>query len=113
MEYERDGFYDYLKHLLHSLMCREYASLSYTAVLAWFRRLEESRQQLFHPVTVKENRNDGDVGDERFVSGWYAERPRYRPHPEVLGEPHHETSEKGQGEAGEVADDRGREDPEE
>jgi hypothetical protein len=34
LEYERDGFYDYLKHLLHSLMCREYASLSYTAVLA-------------------------------------------------------------------------------
>ena len=39
-----DGFYVYLKHLLHSPTCREYAVLSYGIVLVWFRRLEESRK---------------------------------------------------------------------
>jgi hypothetical protein len=44
LNYVSDGFYDYLKHLLHSPMCREYAGLSYGIVLVWFRRLKESRK---------------------------------------------------------------------
>jgi DNA-binding Lrp family transcriptional regulator len=50
MNYESNGIYNYLKHLLHSPMCREYAGLSYTAVLVWFRRLEELRQHFIQHV---------------------------------------------------------------
>jgi hypothetical protein len=46
LNYVSDGFYDYLKHLLHSPMCREYAGLSYGIVLVWFRRLKESRKSI-------------------------------------------------------------------
>ena len=50
MNYVSDGFYDYLKHLLHNPMCREYAGLSYGTVLVWFRRLDEARQRFFQHV---------------------------------------------------------------
>ena len=50
MEYERDGFYDYLKHLLHSLMCRELVGLNFPPVLIWFRRLDEARGRFFRHV---------------------------------------------------------------
>jgi hypothetical protein len=37
INYEKDGFYDYLKHLLHSPMCRQYVDLNYGTVLVWLR----------------------------------------------------------------------------
>jgi hypothetical protein len=44
INYVSDGFYNYLKHLLHSLMCRELVGLNFPTVLVWFSRLDESRQ---------------------------------------------------------------------
>jgi hypothetical protein len=48
--YVSDGFYDYLKHFLHSPKCRQLIGLDYTAVLIWFSRLDESRQRFFQHV---------------------------------------------------------------
>jgi hypothetical protein len=39
INYEKDGFYDYLKHLLHSPMCRGLTGIDFPAVLTWFSRL--------------------------------------------------------------------------
>ncbi len=50
INYVSDGFYDYLKHLLHSPKCRQSIGLDYTAVLIWFSRLEESRQRFIQHV---------------------------------------------------------------
>jgi hypothetical protein len=50
INYEKDGFYDYLKHLLHSPMCRQYVDLNYGTVLIWFRRLDGARQRFFQHV---------------------------------------------------------------
>ena len=44
LDYEKDGFYNYLKHLLHSPMCRGLVSLNFPTVLVWFSRLDESRR---------------------------------------------------------------------
>jgi hypothetical protein len=46
MNYEKDGFYNYLTHLLHNPMCRWLVDLNFPTVLVWFSRLEESRQSL-------------------------------------------------------------------
>jgi hypothetical protein len=50
LNYEKDGFYHYLKHLLHSPMCRQLIGLDYNTVLIWFRRLDEARQHFFQHV---------------------------------------------------------------
>jgi len=50
MNYVSDGFYNYLKHLLHSPKCRQLIGLDYTAVLVWFSRLERARQHFFQHV---------------------------------------------------------------
>jgi hypothetical protein len=44
INYVSDGFYNYLKHLLYSPMCRGLVGLNFPTVLVWFRRLEELRQ---------------------------------------------------------------------
>jgi hypothetical protein len=48
--YVSDGFYDYLKHLLHSPMCRELVGLNFPTVLVRFRRLEELRLHFIQHV---------------------------------------------------------------
>jgi len=50
INYEKDGFYNYLKHLLHSPKCRQLIGLDYNTVLIWFRRLDEARQHFFQHV---------------------------------------------------------------
>jgi hypothetical protein len=50
LDYVSDGFYDYLKHLLQSLKCRQLIGLDYNTVLIWFRRLDEARQRFFQHV---------------------------------------------------------------
>jgi hypothetical protein len=50
LDYVSDGFYDYLKHLLHSPMCRELAGLNFPTALIWFRRLDGARQRFFQHV---------------------------------------------------------------
>jgi hypothetical protein len=50
LNYEKDGFYDYLKHLLHSPMCRELVGLNFPTVLVCFSRLEELRQHFIQHV---------------------------------------------------------------
>jgi hypothetical protein len=50
INYVSDGFYDYLKHLLHSPMCRELAGLNFPTTLVWFRRLDEARRRFFRHV---------------------------------------------------------------
>jgi hypothetical protein len=50
INYEKDGFYDYLKHLLHSPKCRQLIGLDYNTVLIWFRRLDEARQRFIQHV---------------------------------------------------------------
>ena len=47
LNYVSDGFYDYLKHLLHSSKCRQSIGLDYNTVLIWFRRLDGARQHFF------------------------------------------------------------------
>jgi hypothetical protein len=44
INYEKDGFYNYLKHLLHSPKCRQLIGLDYNTVLVWFSQLERARQ---------------------------------------------------------------------
>jgi hypothetical protein len=56
MNYEKDGFCDYLKHLLHSPICREYVGLSYGTVLVWFSRLVEARQHFIQYVFTNPQR---------------------------------------------------------
>jgi hypothetical protein len=50
LNYEEDGFYDYLKHLLHSPMCRGLVGLNFPTVLICFSRLEELRQHFIQHV---------------------------------------------------------------
>jgi Ser-tRNA(Ala) deacylase AlaX len=50
INYEKDGFYDYLKHLLQSPNCRQLIGLDYNTVLVWFRRLDGARQHFFQHV---------------------------------------------------------------
>jgi hypothetical protein len=50
INYISDGFYHYLKHLLHSPRCRQLIGLDYNTVLIWFRRLDEARQHFFQHV---------------------------------------------------------------
>jgi hypothetical protein len=50
INYVSDGFYNYLKHLLHSSKCRQLIVLDYNTVLIWFRRLDGARQRFFHHV---------------------------------------------------------------
>ncbi len=50
VNYVSDGFYNYLKHLLHSPKCRQLIGLDYSTVLVWFRRLDEARQRFFQHV---------------------------------------------------------------
>jgi len=56
MNYEKDGFYNYLKHLLHSPMCRWLVDLNFPTVLVWFSRLEESRQHFIQHVSTSSKR---------------------------------------------------------
>ena len=50
INYEKDGFYDYLKHLLQSPNCRQLIGLDYNTVLIWFRRLDGARRRFFQHV---------------------------------------------------------------
>jgi hypothetical protein len=50
INYVSDGFYNYLKHLLHSPMCRELVGLNFPTALVWFRKLDEARQRFFQYV---------------------------------------------------------------
>ena len=50
INYVSDGFYNYLKHLLHSPKCRQLIGLDYNTVLVWFSRLERARQRFFQHV---------------------------------------------------------------
>ncbi len=50
INYVSDGFYNYLKHLLHSPKCRQLIGLDYSTVLAWFSQLERARQRFFQHV---------------------------------------------------------------
>jgi len=50
INYVSDGFYNYLKHLLHSPMCREYTGLNFPTVFVWLSRLEELRQHFIQHV---------------------------------------------------------------
>jgi hypothetical protein len=50
INYEKDGFYNYLKYLLHSPNCRQLIGLGYNTVLIWFSRLERARQRFIQHV---------------------------------------------------------------
>jgi hypothetical protein len=50
MNYVSDGFYNYLKHLLQSPMCRWLVGLNFPTVLIWFKRLDEARQHFFNTL---------------------------------------------------------------
>jgi hypothetical protein len=50
INYVSDGFYNYLKHLLHSPKCRQLIGLNYNTVLIWFSRLERARQHFIQHV---------------------------------------------------------------
>jgi hypothetical protein len=50
INYVSDGFYNYLKHLLHSPMCRGLVGLNFPIVLVCFSRLEELRQHFIQHV---------------------------------------------------------------
>jgi hypothetical protein len=50
INYVSDGFYNYLKHLLHSPNCRQSIGLDYKTVLVWFSQLERARQHFFQHV---------------------------------------------------------------
>jgi hypothetical protein len=50
INYVSDGFYNFLKHLLHSPNCRQLIGLDYNTVLVWFSRLERARQRFFQHV---------------------------------------------------------------
>jgi hypothetical protein len=57
--YERNGFYCYLKHLLHNPKCRELAGLDYSIILVWLRRLEEARQHFFSMCSPTHKGDEG------------------------------------------------------
>jgi hypothetical protein len=50
INYEKDSFYNYLKHLLQSPKCRQLIGLDYNTVLVWFFQLERARQRFFQHV---------------------------------------------------------------
>jgi len=67
INYVSDGFYNYLKHLLHSPMCRGLVGLNFPTVLVWFRKLDEARRRFFR-----------HVGAERQRSRWrMSQNPKY------------------------------------
>jgi len=57
MNYEKDGFYDYLRHLLQSPMCRGLAGIDFPIVLTWFSRLYEERRRFFQYVGADPQRS--------------------------------------------------------
>jgi hypothetical protein len=57
LNYEKDGFYHYLKHLLHSPMCRGLAGIDFPTVLTWFFRLYEVRRRFFQYVGADPQRS--------------------------------------------------------
>jgi tRNA uridine 5-carbamoylmethylation protein Kti12 len=52
INYVSDGFYNYLKHLLHNPKCRQLIGLDYNTVLVWFSQLERARQRFFQHVST-------------------------------------------------------------
>jgi hypothetical protein len=50
INYVSDGFYNYLKHLLHSPNCRQSIGLDYNTILVWFSQLVRARQRFFQHV---------------------------------------------------------------
>jgi hypothetical protein len=60
LDYVSDGFYDYLKHLLHSLMCRELVGLNFPTVLVWFRGWMRQGDAFFGMLEPKGKGADGD-----------------------------------------------------
>jgi hypothetical protein len=50
LNYEKDGFYNYLKHLLQSPKCRQSIGHDYNTVLVWFSQLERVRQRFIQHV---------------------------------------------------------------
>ena len=58
VNYVSDGFYDYLKHLLHSPNCRQSIGLDYNTVLVWFSQLERARQRFFQHVGTDHKGDD-------------------------------------------------------
>jgi len=59
LNYVSDGFYNYLKHLLHSPMCRWLVDLNFPTVLIWFSRLDESRQHFFSMLAPTHKGDEG------------------------------------------------------
>jgi hypothetical protein len=59
INYVSDGFYNYLKHLLQSPICRQLIGLDYNTVLVWFRRLDGARQHFFNMLEPTHKRADG------------------------------------------------------
>jgi hypothetical protein len=47
INYVSDGFYNYLKHLLRSPMCRGLVGLNFSTVLVWFRRFGRIKTALY------------------------------------------------------------------
>jgi hypothetical protein len=64
LNYVSDGFYDYLKHLLQSLMCRELVGLNFPTVLVWFRRLDEARRRFIQHVGADPQRGRWSVNQD-------------------------------------------------
>ena len=50
LNYVSDGFYDYLKHLLHSRMRRRLVGISFFTVLTWLSQLYETRRRFIQHV---------------------------------------------------------------
>jgi hypothetical protein len=57
INYVSDGFYNYLKHLLQSPMCRGLAGIDFPTVLTWFSRLYEERRRFFQYVGANPQRS--------------------------------------------------------
>jgi hypothetical protein len=65
INYVSDDFYDYLKHLLHSLMCRGLVGLNFPTALVWFRRLDETRRRFFQYVRTEQQRSRWRMSQKR------------------------------------------------
>jgi TRAP-type C4-dicarboxylate transport system substrate-binding protein len=64
INYVSDGFYNYLKHLLHSPKCRQLIGLDYNTVLIWFRRLDEARRRFIQHVGADPQRGRWSVNQD-------------------------------------------------
>jgi len=64
LNYVSDGFYDYLKHLLHSPMCRRLVDISLFTVLTWLSRLYEARKRFFQHVGTDPQRGRWSVNQD-------------------------------------------------